>query len=316
MSADSPVVGVDLGGTKILAAVVDAGSAVVDSHKQPTPPDGPDAVVDAIAAGVAALGVTPAAVGVGAPGPVSGGVVQTAPNLPGWTSPVDLAGALRQALGVPVVVDNDVTAGTVGEWAAGAGRGARCLLGVFLGTGVGGGLVLDGRPYGGAYGGAGEFGHVIVRPDGAVCGCGRRGCIEAYAGRASMERAVDLEVAAGTATVLLDIARSRGKDRITSSVWRRALEAGDAVTTRLVDEAVAAVGLGVASAVNLLDLDRVVVGGGLAEQLGQDLADRVWAAALPHVLVPDAPRSVVVAELADLAGVVGAAFLARSRAGR
>ncbi len=287
-AAPGAVVAVDLGGTKILAAVVDADHRVAGSHKRPTPSQGPDAVVAAIVAAVAELDVAPAAVGVGAPGPVSDGVVQTAPNLPGWSQPVPLAARLRAELGVPVVVGNDVTAGTVGEWVAGAGRGARSVLGVILGTGVGGGLVLDGRPYAGAFGGAGEFGHVVVRPGGALCGCGRRGCVEAYAGRASMERALDVLVGAGRRTALTDIAARRGKDRITSSVWRSALEAGDEVAARLIGEAVEAVGLGVASAVNLLDLDCVVVGGGLAEQLGQDIADRIAAAAAPTCSSPTA----------------------------
>lgn len=306
------IVGVDLGGTKILAAHVDDDHAVVAREKIKTPVDGSPAVVEAIIGAVEDLGVSPDVVGVGAPGPVADGVVMSAPNLVGWTQPVPLQAELSDALGVPVVVDNDATVGALGEWVAGAGQGSRFLLGVWLGTGVGGGLVLDGRPYRGALGAAGEFGHMVIRPEGERCGCGRRGCVEAYAGRASMERSVGVLQNAGRHSSLQAIAAERGTYRLTSSVWAQALRDGDEVATELLEEAVTAVGIGVATAVNLLDLDCIVVGGGLTEQLGQSVADRIRDAAQPRILTPDAPRRFVAAQLADLAGVVGAAELARS----
>jgi glucokinase len=242
---------------------------------------------------------------------VSGGVVLSAPNLPGWVEPVPLAGELTDLLDVPVAVGNDATVGAVGEWAAGAGRGARHLLGVWLGTGVGGGLVLDGRPFDGAHGAAGELGHVVVRPDGALCGCGRRGCLEAYAGRAAMEATVRARAEAGEATAMLELMAAKGKERMTSSVWAKATERGDPLATDVLDEAVAALGLAVGSVLNLLDLDTVVVGGGIAEKLGQALVDRIAEAARPVLLVPDAERRYALAELGDDAGIVGAAWLAR-----
>ncbi|MGH3755588.1 MAG: ROK family protein, partial [Pseudonocardiaceae bacterium] len=145
--------------------------------------------MEAVAHAVAQLGGDVEAVGVGVPGPVVGGVITTAPNLPGFVEPVPMAVLLSQRLGRPAAVGNDANLGTLGEWVAGAARGAGFALGVWLGTGVGGGLILDGRPYVGAFGGAGEFGHMCVRQGGALCGCGRRGCVEAYAGRARMEQA-------------------------------------------------------------------------------------------------------------------------------
>ena len=306
------VVGVDLGGTKILAAHVDDEHTVARREKVKTPVEGSGPVIAAIVDAIEALDAAPDVVGVGAPGPVADGVVMTAPNLVGWTQPVPLQSELSDALGVPVVVDNDATVGALGEWVAGAGQGSRFMLGVWLGTGVGGGLVLEGRPYRGARGAAGEFGHMVIRPEGERCGCGRRGCVEAYAGRASMERAVGVLQSSGRHSALQAIAAERGKYRLTSSVWAQALRDGDDVATELIDEAIAAVGFGVASAVNLLDLDCVVVGGGLTEQLGQPLADRIRDAAQPHILTPDTARRFVAAQLADLAGVVGAAQLARS----
>jgi glucokinase len=306
-----PVVGVDLGGTNIVAALVSDDLQVVRRAKIGTPSGGPQDVLDAVVAVVNDLGGDPAAVGVGIPGPVMDGVVRTAPNLVGWTEPVPAARLLGERLEVPVAVDNDATVGAVGEWVVGAGRGAAFLLGVWLGTGVGGGLVLDGRPYRGAWGGAGEFGHLTIHKGGALCGCGRRGCVEAYAGRASLERMVDVAVEAGERTALPEIMAERGKDRLTSGVWARALEASDPLAARLVAEAVEAVGIGVASAVNLLDLDTVVVGGGFAEKLGQPLVDRIADAARPYLLVGDVERRFTVAALGDDAGVIGAAALAR-----
>ena len=306
------VVGVDLGGTKILAAHVDDEHNVTARKKVKTPVDGSGSVVAAIVGAIEELGAAPDVVGIGAPGPVADGVVMTAPNLVGWTQPVPLQQELSDALGVPVVVDNDATVGALGEWVAGAGQGSSFMLGVWLGTGVGGGLVLEGRPYRGATGAAGEFGHMVIRPDGERCGCGRRGCVEAYAGRASMERAVGVLQSGGRHSSLQAIAAERGKYRLTSSVWAQALRDGDEVATELIDEAIEAVAVGVATAINLLDLDCIVVGGGLTEKLGQSLADRVRDAAQPRILTPDAPRRFVAAQLADLAGVVGAAQLARS----
>lgn len=305
-------VGVDLGGTKIALAVVDERHRVVARHRVNTPA-GPDAVLDAIVAGVRALDADPVAVGVGAPGPVTDGVLGIAPNLPGFTGPVRLRERLEAALGLPVAVENDANAGAIGEWVAGAGQGSRFLLLVSMGTGVGGGLVLDGKPYRGAFGGAGEFGHLCVRQGGALCGCGRRGCIEAYAGRASMEQVVAVNVAKGRPSLLPEIAAEKGKGRFTSGVWARALERGDELATALFDDAIEAVGAGIGSVINLLDLDRVVIGGGVAEKLGQPLVDRIAAAARPYLLVPDAQRTFVLAQLGDDAGAVGAAALDRLR---
>ena len=305
------VIGVDLGGTNITAGVVGPDHAVGKRLKQATPVEGPEAVAGAIAELVRSLDVRTDVVGVGAPGPIRDGVVVSAPNLSGWHEPFPLRERLGALLGVDVIVDNDATAGAVGEWAAGAGRRARNLLGVWLGTGVGGGLVLDGRPYGGSFGAAGELGHVVARPDGALCGCGRRGCLEAYAGRASMERVVRMRSSAGQVSALETLAAASGRNRLTSSVWAKAYRQGDAVTTAVLDDAVAALGIAIGSVINLLDLDTVVVGGGLAEKLGQPFVDRIVRAAEPVLLVPSAPRRFVVAELGDDAGIVGAAEVAR-----
>lgn len=306
------VAGIDIGGTNIEGALVDDQHEVVDRAKRSTPTDGPDTVVESVAEIIKGLDERPSAVGVGIPGPVSDGVVSRPPNLVNWPDEVDLAGLLRAALDLPVEVGNDVNVGALGEWVAGAGRGSRFMLGVWMGTGVGGGLVLDGRPYTGAFGGAGEFGHMVVHHGGAQCGCGRRGCIEAYAGRAAMERTAEQAVSGGRVTDLFTIRDDKGKERLTSAVWSKALKNDDELATGLVREAVEAVGVGVGSVINLLDLDRVVIGGGLAEKLGQDLADDIADAAAPWTLVPNDERTFVVAELGDDPGIIGAAELGRA----
>jgi len=307
------IAGVDIGGTNITAALVEDDHSVGDRLKVATPTDGPKAVIQAVADLLEQFDTPADAVGIGMPGPINDGVVSTPPNLRNWPDEYDFGKKAAKALGVPVAVGNDVNVAILGEWEAGAGRGSRHVLGVWMGTGVGGGLILDGRPYTGPTGAAGEFGHMIVRAGGAQCGCGRRGCIEAYAGRANMERFVERAVASGGfESSIYDIRDDKGKDRLTSSVWAKALKEEDAVTVRVFDDAIEAVAIGIASVLNLLDVDRVVIGGGVAEKLGQDLADRIKRAAAPHTFVAFEGRDFVVAELEDDSGIVGAAALGRA----
>ena len=306
------VVGVDVGGTNIGVGLVGDDHEVIDRSKIATPTDGPDAVMDAIAEAVGSLDGRVDAVGVGIPGVVHEGEVITVPNLANWHERIDVAEALQRRLGVPVALGNDANVGLLGEWLAGAAQGVRNVLGVWLGTGVGGSLILDGRPYNGSHGAAGEVGHMIVQRAGALCSCGRRGCVEAYAGRRSMADAVSAMVDAGRHTSLDDIRKDEGKDKLTSKVWARALSEGDGLATELFDMAVETLGAGIGSAVNLLDVQMVVVGGGMAEKLGQDLADRIAAASAPWMLQPNPGLNFVAAALGDDSGLVGAASLGRA----
>jgi glucokinase len=310
------VAGVDLGGTKIQTAVV-RGTEVVGSSRVATPRTGPDEVVDAIESSVRAAldGVADKieAIGIGAPGTIdrATGTVSLAKNVPGFTDAVPLGTRVSSDLGaVPVIVDNDVRAATIGEFMHGAGRPYRDVLGVFVGTGVGGGLVLEGRLREGR-GAAGEIGHTVVRPGGRRCSCGRKGCLEAYAGRASMEARARRLVSHGHTTVLFDVMKERGRDRITSGVIARVLEMDDALTKRLIDDAVGALGVGLASAQNLLDLEAIIIGGGLGDRLGAPFVERIVQAMQPHLFVPDRPPQLLPTELGDLSGAVGAASLAR-----
>ena len=312
--------GVDLGGTKIQAVVVDGNDNVVGDARQPTPTSGgPRDVVAAIASALreaaAKAGGDPGAlsgVGVGSPGAVdaAAGTVTSARNLPGWSGTFPLAQALGDAIGTRVALGNDVDVATLAEFELGAGRPYRSLLGVFWGTGVGGGIVLDGVLWHGRAS-AGEIGHMVVKIGGAQCPCGRRGCMEAYAGRGAMEARARQAVKSGQKTALFKIMQKRGRQRLTSGVFARALDDGDAVATSLIDRAIEALGAGIASAVNLLDVDAVIVGGGLGIRLGQPYVDRIGHAMLPHLFSDDRPPALRVAALGDLGGAIGSAMLVR-----
>jgi glucokinase len=317
--------GIDLGGTKIQAAIVDEDSdhEVLGAKRDQTPlKGGPKAIAARMAevlkeaaddAGVKIDKL--AGVGVGSPGGVDDakGTVTGANNLSEWTGSFNLRKALEKELDTPVSLGNDVDLATDAEFQIGAARKYDSLLGVFWGTGVGGGVILNKAPWNGR-GTAGEIGHMVVRVNGAQCGCGRRGCMEAYAGRGSMEARARRRVEAGDKTVLFEIMEERKRDRLSSGIWERALARDDQMAIELLEEAVEALGAGVASAVNLLDPEAVVVGGGLGIRLGDHWVKKIRKAMLPHLFVDDDPPAVLLAELGDLGGAHGGALLAARKA--
>jgi glucokinase len=210
--------------------------------------------------------------------------------------------------GVPVTVENDVRVAVLGEHQRGAGRPYDNLLAVFLGTGVGGGLVLDGKLRDGR-GAAGEIGHLIVKPGGRMCSDGRRGHLEAYAGRGCMEARARRQLERGRSTTLFTLREHKGRDRLSSGVIKHAYDHDDAVAVELVDDAAWALSVAIASAQNLLDLEAVIIGGGLGDRLGQPFVERVDAMLQPLLFVPDAPPELLTTGLGDLSGAVGAAVL-------
>jgi glucokinase len=254
-------------------------------------------------------------IGIGSPGSVNDreGTVTSAKNLSDWGGTFNLREALESALGAPVSLGNDVDLAVDAEFEVGAAKAYQSLLGVFWGTGVGGGIILDGKPWNGRAT-AGEIGHMVVRINGALCGCGRRGCMEAYAGRGAMEARARRRVEKGEKTQLFKIMEERGRDRLSSGIWERALERGDKMAQELLDEAVEALGNGVASAVNLLDPEAVVIGGGLGIRLGEPWVKKIRKAMQPHLYKDDDPPAVLLAELGDLGGAHGGALLAARRA--
>jgi glucokinase len=314
--------GVDLGGTKIQGVIVEGAGDQLASAVASTPRDGgPMSVVEQVAAVVrattakAGIGVGDLdGVGVGSAGPVNAeaGVVLQAGNLSGFDRPVPLARLVARALGLdpPMVrLENDVNVATLAEYRAGAGRGLESLLAVFAGTGVGAGLVLDGRLYRGARGAAGELGHAVVVMGGEPCPCGRRGCAEAYAGRTPMERAVRAAVEAGRPTELPAIQRRLGRARLTTDVLAKGLALGDALAAELVEVAAGALGAAIGSACNLLDVQGVLLGGGLGDGLGDPFVRQVERAIRPRLLADEPPVEVRRTDLGDMAGPIGAALL-------
>jgi glucokinase len=317
-SKTAPRGGIDLGGTKIQAAIVTVKGEVIGDAKLPTPTKrGPEDVARQMAealtqaAGAADLASDSlGGIGVGSPGDVdeATGVVSEARNLPGWDGSFELGPWLENALGAPVRLGNDVDVATNAEFELGAGRPYQSLLGVFWGTGVGGGLILDGKRWLGR-GAAGEIGHMVVKKGGARCPCGRRGCMEAYAGRAAMEAKARRDVDRGTKTDLFKLMEKHGRDRLVSSIWQRALDHGDEYTEKLLDRAVKALGAGIASAVNLLDVEAVIIGGGIGVRLGEPYAEKIKERMHSHLFVDQRPPAVHVAALGDFGGAIGASLL-------
>ena len=316
------VVGVDLGGTKILAAVVNTEGRVVAESKQKTKPkNGPDAVIERMAETVrravqeARLGWEEVqAVGVGVPGPMDPekGIVYNPPNLPGWDQ-VPLGPRLSEALGVPVLLENDVNLGTLSEHALGAGRGTKDMVGIFVGTGIGGGLILDGKLRSGHRYAAAEIGHMILLPDGPVCGCGKRGCVEALASRTAIERDIHLGLAAGRKSLISKLTKDTGQ--LASAVLAEAFRQRDPLVAEVLGRVQWYLGLLVASIVNLIDPEMVVLGGGVLQALGEEFLPPIRVTARQYYIQQTGADKVriVAATLGDYAGVLGAAVLAHRR---
>jgi glucokinase len=304
--------GVDFGGTNIKIGLVSGAGRVVatrvlSSRRYGRPAAFVRGVGEAVPALARSCGVRRlAGVGVGAPGPVDRerGVIHTLVNVPGWRN-VALGPQLARRLGCRCLIENDVNLFTLGEWRFGAGRGARNLIGVTLGTGVGGGLVIDGRLYGGSSGAAGEIGHMVVDPGGPRCHCGSRGCLEAHVAAGAVVR-MGREALRHTTGPLRTIAR-QAHGRLTSQLIGRAARQGDRAARRIWTEIGRVLGIGLANVVNLLDPDRIVIGGGVANNWSlfyPVLSRTLRAQALP---VPGRRVAVVRARLGDHAGILGAA---------
>lgn len=316
-----PTIGVELGTARTRAVMVD-GEEIAGHATLVTPRRGDRlALVDVLEAAVRAAiddagasGGDVDVVGVASPGAVMDDTIGGAANMPGWTERFALKEMITQRLSRPVYVCNDATAAAVAEHRGGAGVDVPNLFYAHAGTGVGAGLVLDGTPFQGAHGGAGEFGHMAIVRGGATCTCGRQGCIEAYAGRRAMTIAARRAVEGGRRTALVELADELGRGHMTSEVFRAALDADDDLAHELVREATTALGTGIASVVNLLDVDLVVVGGSLAAALGDRFRHRIESAMRPHLfLQPPHVRMVGAAMGAD-GGAVGAAWLATREA--
>jgi glucokinase len=308
-------IGVDVGGTKVAAGVVDPDGTIVARMRRETPSDDPVETEQVIAEAIVELRRQHevVAVGIGAAGFVDAGrqAVLFAPNLAWRDEP--LRDRLEETCGVPVFVENDANAAAWGEHRFGAGRGADHVLVITVGTGIGGGLILDGRLYRGAAGIAGEPGHMRVVPDGHPCGCGQRGCFEQYASGRALTRFTRERLAGKGAAAQEILGRAGGSvDDVTGEHVTLAAQAGDPLAVELLAMLGHWLGAGLASLAAVLDPARIVVGGGVTDA-GELLLGPARSSYAEHLTGathrPVAP--IVAAELGNDAGLVGAADLAR-----
>ena len=319
------IAGVDIGGTTLSVGMVPAAGGRPRALRTGDTPGGRggEAVVDRVCGMIRAAvdelaraegpGAEVSGVGIAAPGSLdrARGIVLESHNL-GWFG-LPLRDRVQAATGLPTVVENDANCAACGEWWQGAGRGFRSVLGITLGTGIGGGIVMDGRPFVGATGAAGEIGHMTVKYGGRRCTCGARGCLEAYASGPGIARTAVEGLAGGARSTLPELVAG-DLDRITAATVHQAAVGGDAYATGVLARAARMLAAGIASAVNLLAPDAVVVMGGVAE--AGDLLFGPLAAELARPRFRSAVDActVVPGALPGTAGVVGAAGVFRLRA--
>lgn len=320
MAPDQFVIGVDLGGTKILTVLAGMDGHVVTEAKVPTEAaEGQQHVVGQIIKSVErvrhAAGVKPEqvlALALGAPGPLDTrqGMIHFAPNL-NWHN-VPICQVLEQHLSLPVLLDNDANLAALGEYVYGAGRGEDNMVYITVSTGIGGGLILDGRLYRGFTDGAGEIGHMTVLPDGPLCNCGNRGCLEALASGTAIAREARNRVACGDGVQIL-AAAGGDPTSITAKTVAAAAAAGDAAANSIIAQASRYLGIGIANIINLFNPSLIVLGGGVMD-IGEPVWENLRLEVQARALGAGACTRLDRAELRGHAGVMGAIALAlRSR---
>ena len=317
-------VGVDVGGTKIQASVVEQSGNIIARERHPTPRKGKpkDSLAVIVAAIEAVLGNPDverqrlAAIGLAVPGVVAPdeGLVVVTPNM-------DLTGLrivppLEERFAVPIALGNDVNMGILGEKWLGAARDADSAVGIFVGTGIGGGIIVGGRLVRGCREAAGEIGHMIMQADGPLCGCGSRGCLESLAGRSAIERDIRKEIAAGRKSVVAELLAGK-KAVMRSNVLKRAIKAQDAVVIEVVQRAAEVLGRACLNVRHLLDPDVIVLGGGVIEACWKFVMPIVEGIVAADTLAGARPGCYVArSELGDDAVVLGAAAMAQEATGR
>ncbi len=314
------LIGVDLGGTKILAGVFTPQMKSLGKVKTSTKAErGPEAVIERIARciedAIDECDLKPEqirGIGVGAPGAVDNesGKVLFAPNLPGWTD-IPLKKELEKDLKLPVFLENDGNICTLGVHQVELDGKPKHLVGIFIGTGIGAGLILDGKLYSGFNRTAGEVGHMVLEVGGPKCGCGNRGCFEAVAGRQAIYKKIQALVKDGQKTILTETLGNDLAD-LRSGDLRKALKRGDKLVEGVIEEAAEYVGIGIANLVNLLSPEVVVLGGGVIDALEDEMMAIIVETAHDYALTgTDKGLEIVASKLGDDAGIVGGAVLAR-----
>jgi glucokinase len=319
-SKNEHVVGVDLGGTKILAGVFSNSMSCVGEAKLSTKSQrGVDKVIERVARCVqdavdeADLTMKQiAGVGIGAPGAVDfdSGTVIFAPNMEGWKD-VSLKKELEKLLGVPVFVENDCNIAALGVYAVELKSKPKSMIGIFVGTGIGGGLIINGELYSGFNHTAGEIGHMVVEINGPKCGCGNKGCLEALASRTAIFQQIKAGVKDGQKTILTDMLGDSLED-LRSGDLRKAIRRGDKFVDKVIEEAAEYIGIATANLVNILNPEVVVLGGGVMEALSDEMMGVIVETAKDYAM-PGTMKGVdiVPSKLGDSAGITGGAVLAR-----
>jgi glucokinase len=316
------LIGVDLGGTKILAGVFDPQLTCLGRNKMSTKPErGANEVIERIARCVRDAAdecdldfKQLRGVGVGAPGAidVASGKVIFAPNLQ-WQD-VPLKKALEKALGVPVSIENDANSAMLGVYETELQSKPRHVIGIFIGTGIGGGIILDGKLYSGFNGTAGEIGHMVIEVGGPKCNCGNRGCFEALASRTAIFRKITAAVKDGQKTLLTDMLGADLND-LRSGDLRKAIRKGDSLVEKVIEEAAEYTGIAVANLMNVFNPQTVVLGGGVIDALGDEMMAIIVATAGDYALNGTSKGvEIVASKTGDDAGIIGAAVLARRAA--
>jgi glucokinase len=312
------ILGIDLGGTKVQAAVLDSDARIVGRARAKTRAWRND---EEVFATITQIGhraiedacITPsnlAAVAIGAPGPIDSdtGYIIESVNL-GFTN-FPLGPRLSDEFGCQTIVENDVNAGVYGEFKAGAARGARNVVGIFVGTGIGGGLILNGALHRGFSGNAGEIGHIIVKAGGPRCNCGNRGCLEAVASRTAITREVRKAIKRGRQSLASKLL-NKNTDLLSGKELKSLYDSGDEVVTEIVKDAARLIGIGIGSLMNLLAPEVIVLGGGVVEAFGATFVERIDRTARRIAFdINSKDVRITRVELGDDAGVIGAAMLA------
>ena len=304
----------DVGGTNVIAGLVDEGGRVVARHRFPTRSSrAPQEIMDDMSAHLRELaamapeGCGPEALAVGLPGWINQqeGVLIKAPNMPGWVD-VPMAEIMSHSLGLPVCLENDTNLYALGEWLHGAGHGLENLIVVTLGTGVGGGLILDSQLWNGSFASAVEIGHMPLRPDGALCGCGRRGCLETVASATGMSRLGRQWLAEGKPT-----AYTGPPEELTPKIMYDLAGGGDPMALAVFKEAGQALGLVLSSIFNLLGIEGAIIGGGAAGAF-EFIRPHLWEILAARLIVTEPDRiKLLTSRLGEDAPLIGGAALLR-----
>ncbi len=315
MNTEEYIVGVDIGGTKILSIVVNEKFEILSRCRKKTKSwlkdvEPENKIIEIIEESIKEAGTSNiVGIGVGAPGPVDpkNGIVINTPNL-GWKS-FPIVEILSKHFSVPVVLDNDVNLGTYAEWLLGDNSEAKHVVGVFPGTGIGGGLIVNRKIVHGASGGAGEVGHMTLQIDGPLCGCGKRGCLEALASRIAITREITALILRGESPYLFE---KVGTDfsKIRSSVIAEAIAIGEKKVESIVRKAAYLTGVAIANLINILSPELVILGGGLIEALGKIYEEEIQKAVKEHAM-PFLRKKVIIeiGKLGDDAVALGSALL-------